>query len=355
MAESYFDKARKTNLPVFLRSLGIKLTHQGRSYGSNYCPACGTSEDISSNRTSIFQTEGGIWRWKCFVHGGAAGSAIDYAAAHWGMSSRDAAWKLAHWGEGLVTSAVSAVSQTQQPQNHTPETLVERDDKAVAAVIDAIRRQGHSSEPKVLDYLASRGINSNLVAEAVRRGVVRMMPSEPQAALHWLNTNIGEGLLRKGGFIKTGKRWPAIAFRPLVFCLLNGGAEFRLIHPVKKGEIKSIRYGKLDFPIWWKGSDTKKVLIVEGGIDVLSAVALGRFSHVLGIPGAQAWRPEWFDKIAAQYGSDVEFIIGLDGDNAGQKACDGIEDVLCAKGFRFRREEMPSGMDWNNLLCSKTA
>jgi hypothetical protein len=337
----YFDKARSVYLPGFIRSQGIVLRAQGRSYGSPTCPICGTSDDKTSNRVSVFKMANGLWRWRCFVCGSPAASVIDYAAALWGVPPREASFRLANEDIPDIPAA--------EKSDPVASSSV-RDEESVGRVIKAIQELGYTSVNEVMSYLTDqRGIPERLIAEAVRRGLVRMLPSEPIMALRFLQESIGEGLLKKAGFWKEGKKWPAISFRPLVFMLGKGGAEFRLAREPKADEVKSIRYGKLDFPFWWKGNDAKRVLLVEGAIDALSSVAMGQECHVMGIPGCQAWRPEWFDLIVKKYGS-VEFIRGLDGDEGGQKADKKIAEFLTQRGYKHSHYDIPVGADWNKLL-----
>ena len=345
MSGKYFDKARDVYLPGFIRSQGIVLRPQGRSYGSPTCPVCGTSDDHASNRVSVFKAGNGVWRWQCFVCGNPAASVIDYAAAHWGLPPREAAFRLAN--EDLP-AGVTPVAAKADPVASSSSV---RDEEAVSQVIKIVRDKGHTSVKAVMEYLVDeRGIPERLIVEATRRGLLRMFPAEPLLSLRFLQEAVGEALLKKSGFWKEGKKWPAIAFRPIVFLLGEGGAEFRLAREPKQDEVKSIRYGKLSFPFWWKGKDEKRVLLVEGAIDTLSAAAMGWDCHIMGIPGCQAWRAEWFDMIAKKYGRDVEFIRGLDGDEGGQKSDQKIAEFLDQRGLKHSHQDIPTGADWNKLL-----
>lgn len=339
----YFDTARQADLYRIAERAGYPLRKEGKAYASCRCPLCGEGE-ASSHKLSIFMSRSGIWRWNCFACG-EKGSPIDFAAAVWGLSHRDSAKKLAGCDEFANNTPVNT---------HVKRAAVtaSADQADVREVIAKLGEFGGSSVPEVMSYLVDeRGLPESLCIEAAQRGIIRHLPSDPLACVRWLQATCGETLLKKAGFWKENSRWPAIAFRPIAFTLSDGGAtEFRLARqPRNADEPKSIRYGKLAYPFWWKGENANRVLVVEGALDMLSAVALGERGNIMGVPGCQAWRQEWFYQIRRRY-PDVEFVLGLDGDQAGQKAELSMSEHLIQGGFKFAIETLPEGKDWNNLL-----
>ena len=217
-------------------------------------------------------------------------------------------------------------------------------------VFELIRSKGLSTEPGVRAYLESRRISASLQNEAFARNMLRMLPSTPAQAMEWLLENVGEDLLKSGGFWKQESKWPPIAFRPLIFLLPNdAGAEFRLARDPKGEEPKALRYGRLNWPWWWKGK-TDKVITVEGAIDMLSLVAMNWESSILAAPGANAWKDSWLDNIAEKY-PGIEFHTGFDNDKAGSEATERVAKYLLEKG-RFSVSTTPpkAFKDWNKYL-----
>lgn len=339
----YFDTARQADLYRIAERAGYPLRKEGKAYASCRCPLCGEGA-ASSHKLSIFMSHSGIWRWNCFACG-EKGSAIDFAAAVWGLSHREAAKRLAGCEDFANQAPVNVYAQRAAV---SPSA----DQADVREAIERIAKYGGSSVPQVMSYLVDeRCLPESICIEAAQRGIIRHLPNDPLESVRWLQATCGETLLKKAGFWKEGSRWPAIAFRPIAFTLSDGGAaEFRLARaPRNADEPKSIRYGKLAYPFWWRGENPNRVLVVEGAIDMLSAVALGERGNIMGVPGCQAWRKEWFHQIRRKF-PDVEFVLGLDGDQAGQKAELSMSELLIEGDFKFAIESLPEGKDWNNLL-----
>ena len=324
-------------MPGFLRQLGLTVVPQGRSFGMDYCPKCQYGEHRGGNKVSIFVAEDGLWRWKCYSCNTSPSTLIDFAAQHWGCSDREAVDR--------INSANIPDIPTSGPQAPLPET-----DKVMASVLTKLRKNARCATAK--KYLGSRGIPETVIDEAFSRGLVYSYHSDPHEARHFLTEIVGFEMLRKAGLMKPNKTWPAIAFRPLVFPLGNDGAEFRLTRAPTGNEPKSIRYGKLHHPWWWKSQESAKAtLVVEGAIDGLSAIAMGWKGHVLSIPGASSWREDWFSGILQKYPNTI-FYLGMDPDAAGDLASENIACFLKNIGAQANRVRLSDGMDWNKSLQS---
>lgn len=184
-----------------------------------------------------------------------------------------------------------------------------------------------------------------------------MLPGKPFDAVRFLADRVGEGRLRQAGLWGEKARWPAIAFRPLIFLLPGfASAEFRLVRAPRATEPKAIRYGHLKWPWWWACEDARVrcVTVVEGPIDLLSRVELGlrRGEAVMALPGAGSWKPVWFTEIARRHGG-VAFCIALDADAAGRQACEAIGRSLAEHTLPFEVEAPSEGSDWNNVLLAR--
>lgn len=104
--------------------------------------------------------------------------------------------------------------------------------------------------------------------------------------------------------------------------------EFRVIKLVEDGEHKSLRYGGIA-PWIYVNSDQDRIMMTEGGMDLMAALAIGTKRSLIGLPGCENWRPEWFTKLK---GLDV--LTGFDRDNAGVTATEKITPHLLEIGAR---------------------
>lgn len=340
MSTRLFEKAKQRSLTEVVLKAGFDLRKQGMRYAAKHCPHC---DPGLGDAMSIFQ-KGGVWRWNCF-RCNRGGTVIDFAAAVWGISEREAAIRLANDDE--IGQAV--VIKENKPAV-TPEIT--------KSTLGLIARHGHTSVRECLDYLQSRGISEKTATDAVRRGLLRFLPANPFQANKFLNEKLGIEKLRESGLLKPEARWPGIAFRPMVFFFPGfSAAEFRLAREPKDGEPKAVRYGNAKWPWWWKAGETVSTIhIVEGAIDLLSRVEMGlkEGEALIAIPGTSSWRPEW---ISAVYNAHpkAKFVLGLDADEPGQQASEGMHEALAGLGASVT-EIVPSvGKDWNEYLLSRKA
>lgn len=341
-----FDKAKELSLSEFLSyELGVKgrRVASGMRFGS--CPACGQSDNKASTKLSISKDDRAFYCHSC----GAKGNIIYAASLLWGCSEEDATDKL-----NGVSSRPKAVLPKRDPKKEQAEqaanTALMRDafsrlQRATAAFVD---------EPAVLNYLVNeRKLPLPIVREAQRQGMVGFLPNDSTKASKVIVEAVGEELLRKTGLWKPDKKLPGITYRPLVFFLPNlSSAEFRVIGDVKEGTTKSIRYGTLEYPYWWQGSQPQ-CMIVEGLIDMLSAVALGWKGHVMGLTGCNSFKPEWFVKARDRH-QLKRYVVALDNDvedpkNPGQKWAKKLNEVIQSLGIAsFVRS--PDNGDINDIL-----
>jgi len=132
----------------------------------------------------------------------------------------------------------------------------------------------------------------------------------------------GQELMVKAGLWNPDKKAPACAFRPLWFrSQSHCAAEFRLMREPKEGEKKAMRYGGKS-PWIWEGSESE-FMIVEGPIDMLSAVEMGSKRTIFALPGCENWEPEWFNMMAKK-----NVLQALDPDKPGFKAAENLKPVL---------------------------
>lgn len=332
-----FEKAKARCLVDFARRSGFTLRKQGNGYAAKNCPYCSPG---SNDALSIFPKDG-VWRWHCF-RCNRGGTVVDFAAAVWGVTDLQAAMRLAN-EEHIEAATLPAAAQS-----------IPVLDDALKEALALLLKHGHTSDRGCMDYLRSRGISERVVTEAVRRGLLRFLPSDPYRANKMLNERLGVPMLRQAGFLKLDSRWPGISFRPMVFFFPGcSAAEFRLARPPKDGEPKAIRYGHVKWPWWWKeGNTVSTIYVVEGVIDLLSLVELGlkKGEAVIGIPGVTSWREEWF-AAAMKAHPEAKFVVALDADDAGQKAARTLSETLGGKGAQVV-ERIPQHHDWNEHLLA---
>lgn len=294
------------------------------------CPSCGASSDHSV-KVSVTEEHG-----KCFAcpwHG----DVIDAAAAYWKIEPRAAALQLIGADDEVLRHHVA--TRPAQP-------VAPRNDQALAHAISVLLKEASAPDPKVLQYLASRGIPESLSREACKRGLIVTLPADPIQAKEYLLDILGHEALVKAGLLNPEKKMPMAAYRPLIFVSYDRTAcEFRLITPPRnEGDLKSIRKGTIR-PLAWKGTGTG-VLVTEGGIDLLSAVAMGMDHDIIGLPGCQNWRPEWFAKLKGRDVTDA-----MDNDEPGHTASQKLKPVLIAQGANYLRYEHKGGVkDLNDEL-----
>lgn len=344
-----FDKVKAS---VSTEAIMLKIGEEGKAYGQgtryNICPVC----DVRSNLVFNVKSNGTAHCFQC----GFTGSVIDLWSKMSGKDPVAAARELAdEFGLNKPESERPVIKWKRPDPKHENQKTSERQD----ALKQAINRLRHALEKRLLSnpnptarrYLVGeRQITTDVVANAEQRGLVGYLPANPNEAQALLEEAVGRELLVKAGLMKQEAKKSAIAFRPLVFFMPGDtGAEFRLVREPKDDEPKSIRYGELSFPYWWKG-ETSSVIVVEGAIDLLSMVCLGEQSTVIALPGCQSWRSEWALRIQSKYGTKC-FVLALDSDEAGDESAAKIAKGLVDAGLdHFRMRPSGEKKDWNDVL-----
>lgn len=343
----YEAARRAVPLPELWQRYGLPLRQKGKRFETSTTPCCGAANRPDAG--SLFMDSKNEWRWHCF-RCGVGGSAVCFVATMEGITARDAANKLIEQGGGF-----QAITGRELPERK-PRVSAPEKQKAIAQVVKAIAGIG-SVDPGVLKYLtAERGISPATVTEAHRRGLLRTLPSNADAADTWLRLNLGEDVLDRSGLLK-GKR-SAAAYRPLVF-LPPGGTciEFCSTSRAPSGP-KALQYGEQEYPLVWHPSGAvQKVLVIEGGIDVLSVVDLGfdRSTMVIGLLGVSAWRDLWIEQIQNRH-PKATWQLGFDLDDAGDKAVPRLSERLQEAGIPVERlAPWGGGNDWNDTLKAARA
>lgn len=323
---------------------GREGTKQGRSRGMGWCPACGEAQSPHSNRLTITDD---LWHCKSCGEGG---SVVDAAMKYYRVGKTEAARIL------LGESAETPRPDVRPPALRVVDPEGERRQRAsLTAALQCIFKHGLSNEPGCVKYLREeRGLRPSVIQEAFRRGLLRMLPSNPYRATAWLREHVGEGLLKESGLWKPDKKMPWIAFRPLVALIPgNVSAEFRLIHSPRPGEKKAIHYGPKSSPWMWdgEGDGRRNMAIVEGWIDMLSLVCMESRSSIMALPGAACWVHQvdtWFGPLKERPGSKVTSL--LDPDTTGDINSSRLAEEFEKLGIPFRRKDLPLDGDVNDFL-----
>lgn len=296
------------------------------------CPNrdCGSSSDLS---IKVSVRNG---KWHCFACED-KGDVIDAASKFYGVSPAQAAMQLVNAPEPVKQTRVAV----------TPERPVVRDQGAINEVIERLLKAQKSPDASCLEYLATRGIKKDVAVAAVLKKMMITLPGDPNVALRFLLDVVGRELLEKSGVWKEGSKAPAIVYRPLGFVSNDKqGIEFRLIKASSVAMAKSIRYG---LPSHWCWEGNEKVMIVEGFIDMLSALVMGTGRTIIGLPGAKNWgeSDEWLQALKGKQ----DLLLALDSDVSGYRGAKDLETVLNPMGVTTRRHKHPEGCkDLNDQL-----
>lgn len=345
-----FDKVKASITPEqLLETLGLTGKKYAHGVRFGFCPACGAQS------TNVFKIklQGSCHCFQC----GFTGSVIDLYAAMIGKNAIEAARELQdRFGTGLDETEFK-LAKAREANHLAREAARMRQ----MALVDALKRLKEGIQSRNLKasearrYLVDgRKIHPDVLMRAEKRGLVGYLDCDPQRSQRILNECIGESLLIDSGLMRPDANTAAIAYRPLVFFLPGAvGAEFRLIRPQRnRDEPKSIRYGELSYPFWWGGESSEEILIVEGVIDLLSIVSMGQKRSVMALPGCQAWRDEWIQRIYAKHGTR-SYLLGLDSDKAGEESSQKIAKGVFEAGFVARRFRPSDGCkDWNDQLLA---
>lgn len=305
----------------------------------NNCPACGEAGQ-SENKLTL---SGGGKYWRCFRCGG-HGDVVAAAAAIFGCSDLEAAKHLLNKDD--YRRPVSASSHIHIPTMADAEAKRHACATATTLLLEGL--EDHWDDT-VASYLTQRrGFSAEIVHEAWRSGLLRMLPADASDAISALNHICGQSLLVEAGIWKPDARAPAMAFRPCLFVLPSADSfEARIIRDGRPGEPKVLRYGRAAKPWFWGQSD-RMVAFCEGAIDMLSLVELGYEGSVVGFPGCNSWRDEW---LAYAEGKKAHVVFDNDpGDNPGQRWAQRLTEMLGSIAKEVINKAPPPGQDINDLL-----
>lgn len=345
-----FKEAKKIDLATWVETnIGIKprLFAGGKWRRYSCCPNCGQGSE-----NSVRMTVGHSGFWSCYVCN-EKGDVVDAARMFWKCTKVEAAYRL--------INAVAVGCKVQQQLS--PKALQEADvvnEKKAIALSFVLERIQDISKSSALDLQTERYLTDErkipdwIVHRAKSTGLLASLPSDPVLATRFLLNHFTREQLEMAGLWKTGAKMPGIAYRPLVFISPDvDSAEFRILHIPNKNEVKSIRYGSMRRPWTWPGTWNGH-LIVEGAIDMMSAVALGYKGTVIGLPGCNSWvdHPEWFSEIE-------EGTSAFDNDaskpkNPGQMWTKRLQEFFAENGKILRQFKMPADQDLNELLKHQT-
>lgn len=290
------------------REMGVKARKRAGYFTFHACPKCGESKDPSSVRISVRGDQ-----YMCFSCPD-KGDVIHAAEILWQKDFLEAAQLLGGGHVGMVDeSRRQERSDAKRKADEEAKIKAAKTAEAIRLIQDAT--SGFRNEQQVLDYLTKvRRLPLSIVRQAQDKKMIGFLPANWQRATDVLIEAVGVDLLRDSGLWKPDSKLPGIAYRPLVSFLPRcTSAEFRLIDVVKEGWQKSVRYGLLEYPYWWEGEENGQGMACEGYLDVLSGVALGFKGSIMGIPGCNSMRVEWFLK-ASEKRNIKRWIIGLDND-----------------------------------------
>jgi hypothetical protein len=343
-ATETFAEARRADLPALWSATGHGLQRSGYRLVSCFCPACGESK--RPDKVSLSKQDG-IWRWRCYACE-QGGSTVDFVVRLEKIDPLDAARKIV--GGTMPQKAVKAARRIEERAINPADPEVS---KAFVASIEAMRK--HGLNPAVMDYLAGRGIREETAVRAHASGLLVTLPADPEEAVIWLEAKVGKALMMKAGL--WSKRWPAAAYRPLIFC--GPTSEVAELRSLERSEDspKAIQFGRQDHPLLFKPrGEVKRIVTIEGGVDLMSLMDMGEDEHSLlvGMYGTGSWRELWARRIVKKY-PKAEWLIATDADTDGHKCAARIAEHLSGLGAKHRRWEPFAGKDWNDALVAIAA
>lgn len=351
-----FNEAKKLSLVSFLEA---QMSETGKKVSKTIrfksCPACGVGLQLRCAVTNDLV-------WHCFSCG-KGGSIIDAASFLWGVNSVEAAKSLLG-----ISDEVRVVNIKERDTNLKPDVDGSISSEHKAAFFKSLREKIRGNiDSNVMKYLTEeRLIPREIVLKAMERGMLGMMPSDPKKAFEIIKSAATRESLELADIWKKDTKMPGICFRPLVFFLPGAySAEFRIIRPPRdKDEAKSIRYNTSSKPFFWRGdgsSISNRTLVLEGFIDLLSALVLGWKEDIMALPGTQSYKAyglEWFFECKRVHETDL-FVIGFDNDegredgkNPGQTAAIELVNSLTEAGLPCINKP-PKANDINAFLKQK--
>lgn len=326
-----FATAKRLSLLAFFEQyVAPPIQRHGMQAMFDTCPSCGPARRRGRDRVSVREDA----KWHCFACN-EGGTIVDAARLLWRVGPLEAARRLAGgWSTPTPRRDVRQAEYWKAREQARQQSLR----VALELIFDATRS---SWDLEVERYLVGRGITREVIGEAGRRGLLGALPSEPDAAAEWLVKVVGSELLEDSGLWKQGKPRPWIAYRPLVFFAPGlASAEFRVVPRSGCAPTlgsKSISVGRHQAPYWWH-RPSARCLVVEGMIDLMSAVVLGFPGCLIGVAGVGNWRIEWFTHAAQRHGITA-FEIAFDSDvdserNVGQIAARRLQRICFEAGLR---------------------
>jgi hypothetical protein len=360
---SVFDEIRGLSLSDFLeKQLNVKPLRSGKTLRFSSCPACGEGS-VKSVRLKVHADDRHCKCYRCPF----SGDILDCAEELWRVSKKECI-------DMLLGKTPSATPQIKPRQVKSDSEIAAENAAQNAALKEALVKiqalsEQYANEQECLDYLMiERNIPEYVIREMQRRKMLGFLPTDPKKARAALILAVGENLLKASGLWNPDKKASAIFFRPIVFFLPGlTSAEFRIIGPESDTYTKSLRYGESKLPYVYRNGPAKKAMIVEGFIDMMSAISLGYMGHVVCIPGCNNWNIKQFLYLAAYLGIE-KWLIALDNDNEelddpnvqngtfknpGQSWANILREAFTENNLRFSQYSPPPEMDINDILKSR--
>jgi hypothetical protein len=363
-----YDKVRSLSLSQFIEfELNITGRASGKTMRYSTCVHCGEGPK-DSVRFAVLPDDAHYKCHRCGRHG----DILEAAMELWGKSNWECALILS--GESQERPAPNLALRQVRP----PEEIEKAAAEKAASLRDALIKiqkitESYKDEEACLDYLViERGLPIELVREAQRRKMLGFLPNDPKLARKLVLEAVSQEQLIASGLWKEGKKSSAIFFRPCVFFMPGAhSAEFRILGEPSEDNVKSIRYGIARYPYVWRAAQpSTRGMVVEGFIDMLSAVALGYQHHVVGLPGCNNWDIEQIKEVGSVLNIS-HWVVAFDNDseeqddeesiasgvlkNPGETWANRLQQALNEHHLPNVRHAPPVGVDINKLLQLRRA
>lgn len=354
------NRARQLSLvDWFATESGTEVKFASGHHRCTWCPYCGHS--ASGNRR-VYITDDAYWEcWICQNKG----SILDAEMLmHGGTLSQTARRLLGLAHENAAAGRPVPLRSAEPSEAKLARLDAER--RKAEAVNEVVRiicqHTKQVRDEGVMKYLTGtgkgeRGFPLHVVEEAIKRNLLRMLPSEGRLSTAMIRAMVPEQTLRDAGLWKEESKAPWVSFRPLWFIGPNArSAELRIARLPRESESKSVKIGPNELPYYWQGTNPAGCALVEGFPDMLALVSLGYEGDIMAMPGKNVFDVEWCTKLAAARGTK-RFDTYYDNDsnkpkNYGQIAAAEIGAAIQARGLKWSNVVLPSG-DVNDLWLNK--
>ena len=338
------DLKREVDLAALVRSKGIELKPHGSKDLVGLSP-------FSDEKTPSFIVTPAKNLWHC-MSSGQGGSVIDFVMQHEGVSFRHAVLLLKEQSPQVLGG--QPARKARAPKLAAPVAFDADDQTLFQQVLDYYQERLRAN-PAALNYLASRGLQSEAALKSFRIGYAdRTLGLRLPDKSCKDGQDIRQRLTKIGLYRESGHEH----FNGcLVFPICDEKGLVTEIYGRKANEKQKNKIYHLYLPGPHKGIwnpaclQSPAIILTESVIDALTFWVNG-FHNVTCIYGTEGFIPEHLKAFNAQQTQKV--YLAYDRDKAGERAAERDASRLGSVGIDCFRIRFPSGMDANEYALKVT-